>query len=114
MQRFAKVRLQLPVLTGQQYPDAFIAVPIGQLPVKVGVVQLEATGERLQEKCSALTSRHILPPMMVAEADVTRILSDTCAFVPQLVPRRHDENATPVAAAQEIVVPIGPVRFSVF
>jgi hypothetical protein len=81
-----------------------------QLPVP----PVPAVGERLHVKCSALTSRHILPPVMVAAADVMRIVNPTCALVPQLVPRRHDENATPVAEAQEMLVPSAPVRFSVF
>ena len=114
MQRLAKVRLQLAVPLKQQNPDEFRVVPMGQVPFKLGVVQLPPALERLQVKCSALTSRHILPPVTVADADANRILNETCALVPQLVPRRHDENATPVAAAQEVLVPIAPVRLSVF
>jgi len=87
---------------------------MGQVPSNEGVVQVPPALERLQVKCSALTSRHMLPPVMVADAVVTRMLSETCALVPQLVPIRQDEKATPVAAAQEVLVPIAPVRFSVF
>src|SRR6185369_8350842 len=69
---------------------------------------------RLHEKCSELTSRHRLPPVTDAPAVATETDSETCAFVPQFVPRRQVENATPVAEAHWIVVPVGPVRFSVF
>jgi hypothetical protein len=50
----------------------------------------------------------------VAEAEATRTLNETVAVPPQLVFNRHDENATPVADAQEIGLPSGPDRFSVF
>jgi hypothetical protein len=56
----------------------------------------------------------MLPPVMVADADPTKTLTETLAVLPQVVPIRHDENATPAAEAQLILVPTGPVRFSVF
>jgi hypothetical protein len=56
----------------------------------------------------------MLPPDMVAEAEATSTLRETLAVPPQFVLNKHDENATPVAAAQEMVPPRGPVRFSVF
>jgi hypothetical protein len=77
------------------------------------VLQLPVLLERLQVKCSAFTSRHKLPPVTVADPDATKTLNDTLAFVPQLVPIKHELNATPVAEAQETLVPIGPVRLSV-
>lgn len=114
MHLLAKVRLQVPVLVAQQSPDPFGLVPMGQVPSKVGVVHLLLALVRLQVKCSELTSRHILPPITVADADANRRVIETCAFVPQLVPMRQDEKATPVAEAQETLVPRAPVRFSVF
>ena len=116
MHRLAKVRLQLPdPPVEQQSPEPLRLVPMGQVPLNDGVVQLlPAVAERLQVKCSALTSRHMLPPVTVAAADANRRLSETWALVPQLVPMRQDEKATPVAEAQETLVPSAPVRFSVF
>jgi hypothetical protein len=87
---------------------------MGQLPSNAGVVHVPPALERLQVKCSALTSRHIFPPVTVAEAEATKTLNETAAVVPQLVPIRQDEKATPVAEAQDTLVPIAPVRFSVF
>ena len=87
---------------------------MGQVPLRVGVVHVPPALERLQVKCSALTSRHKLPPVMVAEADATKTLSETLALVPQLVPIKHELKATPVAEAQETLVPIAPVRLAVF
>ena len=55
-----------------------------------------------------------IEPVTVAEADATSKLKDTLAAVPQLVPTRQVEKATPVALAHEILLPNGPVRFSVF
>jgi hypothetical protein len=108
------VRLQLPGLLKQHKPDPFGVVPTGQLPVKVGVVHVPPALERLQVKCSALTSCHKLPPVTVAEAEATKILKETLALVPQLVPTKHELKATPVAEAQETLVPIAPVRWAVF
>ena len=51
---------------------------------------------------------------MLAEAEAIKTLSDTLADPPQLEPSRHDEKATPVAAAHEMMLPTAPVRFSVF
>ena len=83
--------LQLLVLLKQQRPDPFGVVPIGQVPLKLGVVQLPpAVAARLQVKCSAFESRHILPPVTVDEADAIRTLNETLAVAPQLVPIRHD------------------------
>ena len=113
MHLFAKVRPQLPVLVKQHKPEPFGVVPMGQVPLKDGVVQDPPALERLQVKCSAFTSRHKLPPVTVAEPEATRTLRETLAFVPQLVPIKHEEKATPVAEAQETLVPIAPVRLSV-
>jgi len=109
-----KARLQLVVAPEQHRPDEFRVVPVGHVPSKFGVVHVPELAVRLQEKCSAFTSRHILPPVTVAAADANRRLRETLAFVPQLVPIRQDEKATPVADAQEMLVPIAPVRLSVF
>src|SRR5690349_11010145 len=68
---------------------------------------------RLQAKCSTFTSRHMLPPLMLVVAVPTPRFSETFALLPHDVPITHDENATPAAEAQLIVVPNGPVRFSV-
>ena len=87
---------------------------MGQVPSKEGVVHVPPALERLQVKCSALTSRHKFPPVTVAEADATKTLKETLALVPQLVPIKHELKATPVAAAQETLVPIAPVRLAVF
>ena len=115
MQRLAKVTLQVPLpLLKQQSPEPFGVVPIGQVPFSDGVVQVPPAEDRLQVKCSTFTSRHMLPPVTVAVADPTKRLSETAAVLPQVVPTRHDENATPAAEAQLILVPTGPVRFSVF
>ena len=56
----------------------------------------------------------MFPPVTVAEADAIKRLNETLAVVPQLVPIKHEEKATPVAAAHETLPPIAPVRFSVF
>ena len=101
-------------LVKQQSPDPFAVVPTGQVPSnETGVHELLAEA-RLQVKCSAFTSCHILPPVIVAEADANRTVSETLAPVLQFDPRKHDEKATPVAEAQDTLVPIAPVRFSVF
>src|SRR6185369_13902321 len=84
------------------------------LPSNEGVVQVLFAAARLQAKCSTFTSCHMFPPVTVAAADPTKRLSETMALLPQVVPTRQDENATPVAEAQLIVVPTAPVRFSVF
>jgi hypothetical protein len=55
----------------------------------------------------------MLPPVMVADAEPTTRLTETLAVLPQVVPMRQDEKATPAAEAQLILVPTGPVRFSV-
>jgi hypothetical protein len=55
-----------------------------------------------------------LPPVTEDEADAISTLNETLAVAPQLVPNKHIEKATPVAAAQATFVPVGPVRFSVF
>ena len=90
-------------------------MPIGQVPVKLGVVQLPpAVAARLQVKCSAFESRHRFPPFTDDEAEAINTLNETLAVAPQLVPIRQTEKATPVAAAQATVEPVGPVRFSVF
>ena len=109
----ATVRLQL-VEVEQQRPDPFGVVPIGQLPLKDGVVQLTAAVARLQVKCSAFESFHKLPPVTDEVADAISTLNETLAVAPQVVPIRHAEKATPVAAAHATLVPAGPVRFSVF
>src|SRR5262249_26129173 len=114
MQRPAKVRLQLVPLLEQQSPKPFGAVPIGQAPLNEGVVQVLLAETILQVKCSTFTSCHMLPPVTVAPADPTKRLSETLALLPQVVPTRQVENATPAAEAQLIVVPTAPVRFSVF
>jgi len=115
MQRLAKVELQLLVLVVKQHkPDPFGLVPIGQVPSKAGVVHVLPAVASAQLKCSAFTSCQRLPPDMVADAEATRTLSDTDADPPQFVPKKHDEYATPVAAAHEIVLPSAPVRLSVF
>jgi hypothetical protein len=98
----------------QHKPDPFGVLPMGQTP-RMGTVQLPpAVAPRLHEKNSAFESRQRLPPVIVELADAIKRLTDTFAVLSQLVPNRHDENATPVAAAQGIVVPVAPVRFSVF
>lgn len=51
---------------------------------------------------------------MLAETEATRTLSEMVAVPPQFVFNRHDENATPAAAAHEMVLPSAPLRFSVF
>src|SRR5687767_2840590 len=112
MQRLAKVVLQLTVPEKQHSPEPFGVVPMGHTP-KIGVVQLLPAVERLHSKYSAFESRHILPPVIVDDADANTRLTDTLAVVPQLVPNKHDEKATPVAAAQGTVLPGSPVRFSV-
>ena len=115
MQRLAKVTLQvLPPLLKQHSPELFSVVPIGQVPSSEAVVQVPPAEDKLQVKCSTFTSRQKLPPVTVAVADPTNRLSETAAVLPQVVPTRHDENATPAAEAQLILVPTGPVRFSVF
>lgn len=87
---------------------------MGQVPSKDAVVHdAPPAVERLQVKCSAFTSRHRLPPVTVADPDATKTLNDTLAFVPQLVPIKHELNATPVADAHDTLVPIAPVRLSV-
>ena len=97
----------------QQRPEPFGAVPMGHTP-KIGVVQLlPPRAERLHEKNSAFESRQRLPPVIEEDADANKRLKDTLAVVSQLVPKRHDENATPVADPQVKIVPNGPVRFSV-
>ena len=107
--------LQLFVVVKQQRPEPFGVVPIGQVPLKLGVVQLvPAVAPRLQVKCSAFESRHRLPPVVDEEAEAINTLNETLAVAPQLVPMRQTEKATPVAAPQATVVPSGPVRFSVF
>jgi hypothetical protein len=103
------------LLVKQHNPDPFGIVPIGHVPVKVGVVQVPPSAvAKLQVKCSAFESRQRLPPVTVDDADAIRMLSDTLAVWPQLVPIKQVENATPVAAAQGTVVPVAPVRLSVF
>src|SRR5262245_34730693 len=114
MQRLANVRLQLPLLLKQQSPEPFGVVPIGQLPLKEGVVHVLLAEETLQAKCSTFTSCHMFPPVTVADAPPTARLIATLALLPQVVPTRQDENATPAAESQLIVVPTAPVRFSVF
>jgi hypothetical protein len=46
-----------------------------------------------------------LPPDTLAEAEAIKTLKVTLADPPQLEPSRHDEKATPVAAAHEMVLP---------
>src|SRR6185503_9520272 len=69
---------------------------------------------RLHEKCSEFASRHRLPPLTVTPPEATPTLTETCALDPQLVPIKHVEKATAAAEAHWIVVPVAPVRFSVF
>src|SRR5678815_3287935 len=115
MQRLANVTLQVPLpLLKQQSPEPFGVVPIGHEPSSEGEVHVPPADDRLQVKCSTFMSRHMLPPVTVPVADPTKRLSETVALLPQVVPIRHDENATPAAEAQLILVPTGPVRFSVF
>jgi hypothetical protein len=116
MQRLAKVVLQVfvPPLLKQHNPDPFGLVPIGQVPLMPGVVHMLPAVASEQLKCSALTSCQRLPPDILAVAEANKIFSETLACPPQLEPRKHDEKATPVAAAHETVVPSAPVRFSVF
>ena len=110
-----KAVLQVVVLVAQHRPVPFGVVPIGQVPSKLGVVQLPpAVALRLQVKCSAFESRHRLPPVIVDEAEAINTLSETLAVAPQLLPIRQTEKATPVAVPQATVVPVGPVRLSVF
>src|SRR6185437_1904066 len=117
MQRLANVVLQLLVppapLLKQHKPEPFGTVPIGQVPSRAGAVHEPPALARAQPKCSAFTSCQRLPPEIVAEAETARTLSDTLASLPQVVPIRHDEKATPVAAAHTMGMPTGPVRFSV-
>src|SRR5215813_12427320 len=114
MQRPANVRLQLVPLLEQQSPKPFGAVPIGQVPSNEGVVQVLLAETILQAKCSTFTSCHMLPPVTVAAAEPTKRLSETLALLPQVVPTRQVEKATPAAEAQLTVLPTAPVRFSVF
>src|ERR1700752_31142 len=116
MHLLANVRPQLLVLLVKQHsPEPLGLVPIGQLPLKDGVVQLlPAIGERLHLNCSACASRQRLPPLTVAEADAIKTLSDKLMFPPQLVPKRQVEKATPVPDTQETGLPSGPVPSSVF
>ena len=100
------------VVVAQRKPVPFGVVPIGQVPSKLGVVQLPpAVGSRVQVKCSAFESRHRLPPVTEDEAEAINTLNETLALWPQLVPMKQTEKATPVAAAQATLVPVGPVRF---
>src|SRR5688572_11955609 len=94
----ANGRLQLVLVEEQHMPDPIATVPAGHVPSLLTVVQLLGVG-RLHEKCSAFASRHRLPPEIETPACATETVRETFAFVPQLVPSRHDENATPVAAA---------------
>src|ERR1043166_5309660 len=115
MQRLAKVRLQLLPLLEQQSPEPFGVVPIGQEPSNEAIVQVLLAEEMLQAKCSTFTSCHILPPVTAAAHDETRKRKGEAGPLRrQVVPTRQDENATPAAEAQLIVVPTDPVRFSVF
>ena len=116
MHLLAKARPQLPVLVVKQHnPEPFGLDPTGQVPLKDGVVQLPpAVAERLHRNCSACESRQRLPPFTVADTDAINMLSDTLAFPPQFVPKRQVEKATPVAEAQLIALPSGPVLSSVF
>src|ERR1700754_1738246 len=112
--RLAKLALQPAEPEKQHRPDPFGVVRSGQTP-RMGTEQLPpAVAPRLHEKNSAFESRQRLPPVTVELAEAINRLTDTLAVVSQLDPNRHDENATPVAAAQGIVVPTAPVRFSVF
>src|SRR6478672_10503031 len=114
IQRLAKVVLQLTVPpVAQQRPEPLGEVPVGQRPPRL-TMQLPPADDRLQLKCSALTSRHRLPPVTLAVVEPSSKLNDTLALPPQLVPTRHDEKATPVAEAQKMVEPKPPVRFSDF
>jgi hypothetical protein len=108
-----KARLQL-VDVEQQRPDPFGVVPIGHVPLKDGVVQLPPAVARLHVKYSAFESRHRLPPVTDEDADAISTLNETLAVAPQLVPIKHTEKATPVAAAHATLVPAAPVRLSVF
>jgi hypothetical protein len=117
MHLLAKVVLQLPVLVPlvQQSPEPFGVVPIGQVPLNDGVVQLPpAVAERLHLNCSAWASRHRLPPLTDAEMDAINILSDKLALPAQFVPKRQDEKATPVPEAHVTGLPSDPVLSSVF
>ena len=107
----AKGLLHVVLVEEQHKPDISV-VPAGHVPVRLGRVQLEPG--RAHAKFSAFASRHILPPVMVALAEPIPRFNETCAFVPQLVPNRQVENATPVADAHTTVVPVLPVRFYVF
>src|SRR6266513_5813489 len=104
MHLFAKVRPHLPPLLKQHKPDPFGVLPTGHVPLKAGVVQVPLAGAMLHLNCSACASRHIFPPVTLTEPEATSMLKDTLAFAPQLVPSRHDENATPVAEPQGTVV----------
>src|SRR5678815_2262902 len=115
MHLLAKVTPQLPVPVPlvQQSPEPLGVVPIGQVPLKAGVVQEPpAVAERLHLNCSACASRQRLPPFTVAETDAIRILSETVALPPQFVPKRQDEKATPVPEAHDTALPVGPVPVS--
>src|SRR4029434_10067158 len=113
----AKVTPQLPVPVPlvQQSPEPLGVVPIGQVPLKAGVVQEPpAVAERLHLNCSACASRQRLPPLVLAETDAIRILIDTLSLPAQLLSNRQDEKATPVAEAHETGLPVGAVPSSVF
>lgn len=72
--------LQVFVLLKQHKPDPFGTVPIGHVPVKVGVVQVPPPAvSKLQVKCSAFESRQRLPPVTFDDAVANRRLSDTLA-----------------------------------
>src|ERR1044072_4451945 len=117
MHLLAKVVLQLPVLVAlvQHRPEPFGVVPMGHVPLNEGVVQEPpAVAERLHLNCSACASRQRLPPLTLAETEATKMLSDTLALPPQLVPNRQDEKATPVPDAHETGLPSAPVPSSVF
>ena len=75
----AKAVLQVFVLLKQHNPVPFGTVPIGQVPVNVGVVQVPPAVAILQVKCSAFESRQRLPPDMVEDAEATRMLNETLA-----------------------------------
>ena len=75
----AKVVLQVFVLLKQHSPVPFGTVPIGQVPVNVGVEHVPPDVVRLQVKCSAFESRQRLPPVMVEEAEAIRMLNETLA-----------------------------------
>src|SRR5437868_8219535 len=116
MHLFAKVvpQVPLPPLLKQHKPDPLGVLPIGHVPLKLGVVQVPPVAARLHLNCSACASRHIFPPVTLTDVEATTRLNDTLALPPQLVPIRHDEKATPVAEAQFTPVPSGPVPSSVF